>query len=281
MGIPEEFDFACRAAHIGDYKGAAAKMRVIAEDAAKFYLKQWNLNKSYQDISNHPANEKKGNFCRMVYTIRKNTPFFQDDYKRKLLVFMELARPYGNDGSHPEKDVSAACANFLIEFYRDNIKKTLEKDYRQTQNTWNPENVTAKFIGKKITIYSLISYQYVTARVDLENAPIYCNAGEALDWEEFYAEDGGDGWLSLRAFNGKYLSVRIDMSESKTPVCATAPQAQNWEHFKIFRFGESYCIRSRCNGKWLTCRADIEETMPLLASRDKVELWETFDIQEI
>ena len=40
-------------------------------------------------------------------------------------------------------------------------------------------------------------------------------------------------------------------------------------------------LLAKCTERFTVEAADIEETMPLLASRDKVELWETFDIQEI
>lgn len=264
----------------GDVNAALGKMRAIAELAAELYVETLDQTKTYQMLRAKRENTGKKPFLLRIYTLRKCTPFHQDRYRRDLLVFLDIARRYGNVGAHELTQADAVFADFLLRFYEDNIRNVLERDYMANYQDMVFADVTKRFHGKTIALLSAAADQFASAYMDRDDAPVQCTASEPSGWEAFHVEVDGGGWACLRAFNDRFLTVRIDQDAAMPPLRATAEGAEAWERFKIFQNGDRYCLKAQANGKWITARIDMDGA-PLFASCDKVDHWETFSIQTL
>ena len=280
IDLRQSFQEAKDARDRGDYNGALNKMRAIAELAAALYVELGDLKASYKMLEGKPENRKKKAFLLNIYTLRRATPFHQDRYRRDLLTFLDLARKYGNMGSHELVQADHIYADFLLRFYEDNIRNVLERDYMANYQDMPFADVTQRFHGRTIFLLSAAADQFASAYVELDDAPVQCTASEPSGWEAFHVEVDGGGWACLRAFNDRFLTVRIDQDAAMPPLRATAEGAEAWERFKIFQNGDRYCLKAQANGKWITARIDMDGA-PLFASCDKVDHWETFSIQTL
>lgn len=138
-------------------------------------------------------------------------------------------------------------------------------------------DVTKNFAGKKINIKSVENGKYLSAYIDVKNAPVYAKLSKASTWETYaVTKITDDGWVGLKCVaNGKYLSVNND-SDSKS-VGATASKVQAWECFRIYQKGSDYYIKAQANKNWLSVRTD-EKNIPVRACVSKASTWERFEI---
>lgn len=144
----------------------------------------------------------------------------------------------------------------------------------------DPEDVTAWFTDRRILLYSLAAGKFASARLDLKNEPVCCSTDNQLGWETFRVTADDEGLASFKAFNDRYLTVRLDVDKDLPPVRATAPESLLWEKFSIYKTGRGYALKAACNGKWVTSRIDWDRN-PLLASAPVPDSWELFDIRTV
>ena len=141
-------------------------------------------------------------------------------------------------------------------------------------------DVTEKFFGRRILIYSLEAEKYASARLDLENAPVCCSTDNQAAWEIFRVMADDKGWASFMAYNDHYLTVRLDEEKTLPPIRAAASDNDLCKKFRIYKTRKGFAIKAACNEKWVTCRVD-RKNKPLLASRDTPDSWEFFDIKTV
>jgi hypothetical protein len=114
---------------------------------------------------------------------------------------------------------------------------------------------------------------FVSADLD-KGGQLFGNRKEAKDWEVFYIEDLGDGKVAIKASNHKYVTVT---KEGK--LFARALVVQENETFITVTIQEKWIAFKASNGKYVTC--DKDKKFELVANRDNVQEWESFNIQSI
>ncbi len=149
-------------------------------------------------------------------------------------------------------------------------------------NSSSMVDVTRSFDGKKITLRSVENGKYLCADGNLSNTPAACNrdtASTASDsWEHFTVTCTSDGWAGFKAYNGKWLSARMDVTNN--PVRANADHLQSWECFRIYQKGNDYYIKAQINSKWLCVRVDMNDA-PVQAYVYDASTWERFSINVV
>ncbi|MBR1530363.1 MAG: hypothetical protein IJ642_13850 [Oscillospiraceae bacterium] len=282
--LKENFQKAKRHIKNGDYNAAANQMRRIAEHLAMFYTEKYGLTNEVSKILNEK--KVKTSFLAQTQALRKKVYFKEGGFKRDVLVFLELSMKVGNPGSHGNYDLSEIedyKVRFLAYFYEAYIKSTFEKEYADKFNqTSRLVDVTKKFNGKTISIFSCISKLFASAYDNLDGKPVFCNIEEQRAWESFFVQVNADGWATLRANTESrlYLMADLDENHDNAPVKANSVNRQQWEMFKIYQTGDFYCIESQGNHKFLSCLGNREPDYPLYAccDRNKVDYWEKFEI---
>lgn len=140
-------------------------------------------------------------------------------------------------------------------------------------------DVTRSFNGKKVILQSVQNGKYLCADGNLSNTPAVCNRSTAStsssSWEVFTVKVTSDGWAGFRAHNGKWLTARVDITNS--PIRATASNLYSWECFRIYQKGNDYYIKSQANNKWLCVRVDMSNA-PVQAYASTPSTWERFSI---
>lgn len=147
----------------------------------------------------------------------------------------------------------------------------------QSITTEDITDVTANFAGKIITIQSKQNKSYICADTSLNGTPVIADRASASSWETFQVSSlTPDGWVGLKAHNGKYISAVADTQD--TPLRATADKLQSWECFRIYQKNSSYFIKAQVNNQWLCVRVD-QERSPLQARTSTPSTWEELSIQ--
>lgn len=279
MNIDDFYKNAIDCYERGNIVDSLANMRRIAELLAKFYIKKYNLTDAFNE---QQKNNRNSNLFNSIVVFRNVYGHNHRGFKKKLLCFLEQAQEYGNEGVHPtsNKNVAGYKAEYLISYYGEYIKEKYEKDCINGSASQVFVDVTKCFNKHTICIYSCANNLYLSARADIINAPIQCNIKNANLWETFFVTVNEDGWACFKCFNELYISVRKDLRENEPQLYAMAAHVNSWEKFKIYQIGNKYCIKAQANGEWLTCRLDIND-MQIQASRNVVDLWETFGIKII
>ena len=263
---------------------AANHMRQVAEAVAMFYYEKWNAAEKYKEVikksKKHNAKETM-NLHSYIVALRFKVNANEEGFKRNLLIFLTLAKAYGNEGSHYGGRVEKAEIEFLILYYRNYIREHLLADCdRETKKEARYKDVTSDFADKRVLLYSLAAEQYASARIDVEDIPTYCNTDNQEEWEQFQITVDREGQASFKAANDLYLSVDLSDSSELPPIKGIGPESSSWEKFRIYKIGNSFAIKAVCNQKWVTSRIDWDNN-PLLASCDKADFWEMFDIKII
>ena len=140
------------------------------------------------------------------------------------------------------------------------------------------KDVTKEYNNKSIRIFSTAAQQYVGARLDMKDSPLIGMETDRFGWMVFWVQVDDEGWASLIADNGLYLTTALDENEELPPIRATAAEASRWEKFRFFKMEYQCAIQSKCNQKWLTCRIDWP-TKDVLASCTSVRRWEMFEVK--
>lgn len=140
-------------------------------------------------------------------------------------------------------------------------------------------DVTARFAGKRVTIRSVQNRCYLCADSTLSNTPLTANRSAPLAWEVFtFSPITEDGWLGIRAHNGKYLTVKLNMPNA--PLQAQKGFVQYAERFRIFRMQGVYYLKARVNNNWLSARIN-DSQLPVQACAEQALDWERFEINII
>lgn len=143
-------------------------------------------------------------------------------------------------------------------------------------------DVTRSFDGKKVTLKSVQNGMYLSADSNLSNTPATCNRSSAStsssSWEVFTVKVTSDGWAGFKAYNGKWLTARIDITNS--PIRATADNLLSWECFRIYQKGNDFYLKSQANNKWLCVRVDMSNA-PVQAYASAASTWERFSIKAV
>ncbi len=282
--IKRDFEDAKKQMDIDMLKSACNMMRSIAENIAAFYVTYYKLEEKYQGQKkkkNIIERRGKKNFGTCCNVLRYNPNHSCMEFYRALMLFLDLAQMYGNDGSHAGAAPERWEAEMLVRFFEKNIWKQYQIDCGAVEKSKvSIEDVTEKFIMHSILLYSLAANKYASAREDFEGVPICCDTDNRDAWETYSVEVDKDGWASFRASNGYYLSVNLDEDKDYPPIRAIGPKSSDWEKFKIYKYDGHYALKAGCNNKWVTCRIDWDEC-PLYSACDSVDLWEEFDIKEV
>jgi len=149
--------------------------------------------------------------------------------------------------------------------------------YAQSITDEDVMDVTASFAGKNITIQSKQNKNYLCADTSINGNPVIADRANASTWETFQVSSlTSDGWVGLKAHNGKYISAVADAQD--TPLRATADKLQSWECFRIYMKDSSYFIKAQANNQWLCVRVD-QERSPLQARTTNPSTWEELTIR--
>ena len=140
-------------------------------------------------------------------------------------------------------------------------------------------DVTRNYNGLRVFIYSKAAQKCATAMINMDFAPLYCCTDNRAAWEIYTIEVDNEGYASFRACNGKYLTVDFDVNSDYPPVNARGSKSDAWEKFRIYKIDSGYAIKAIFNDKWVSCQISSLGKNQLYATRERVDWWETFDIQ--
>ena len=130
-------------------------------------------------------------------------------------------------------------------------------------------------IGQTVWLKSVANGNYVSARANTTDSPLWASASEVRTWEKYQVVDAGGGFVALRALaNNLYVTARI--SQTDVPLQARASSIGSWEKFVWVRNGDgTVSLRSIANNKYVSARIN-ETNNPLEARIDTIATWEKF-----
>lgn len=135
------------------------------------------------------------------------------------------------------------------------------------------QDVTSSYKNKRINISFSENGLYLSYE-NRNKGSMYARATIASSWECFNIIGTSDGWIGIKAENGKYIS-NVD---SKGNLKATASTLRSWECFKIYKKGAYFYIKSQKNGKYLSARVN-ENKAPVRAQATIPSTWERISIK--
>lgn len=177
--------------------------------------------------------------------------------------------------------IQPPMADLLMETKKSPSFEREPDRYTEAQGDQNDDmvDVTARFAGKRVTIRSVQNGCYLCADSTLLNTPLTANRSAPLAWEVFTLSPiTEDGWLGIRAHNGKYLTVKLNMPNA--PLQAQKGFVQYAERFRIFRMQGVYYLMARVNNNWLSARIN-DSQVPVQACAEQASDWERFEINII
>jgi endonuclease/exonuclease/phosphatase family metal-dependent hydrolase len=130
-------------------------------------------------------------------------------------------------------------------------------------------------IGQTIWLKASANGNYVSARTNTTNSPLWASAAAPNTWEKYDVVDAGSGFVSLRAkANNMYVSARITTTD--VPLQAEAGSIGSWEKFIWVRNSDgTVSFRSIANNKYVSARYN-ETNSPLETRIDSIATWEKF-----
>jgi len=120
-------------------------------------------------------------------------------------------------------------------------------------------NVTEQFIGETITIRSMAERtgaynNFMSANFDYGGI-VRFNRVVPGSWERFYVSaSSGRNWVSLRAHNGRYISVQHHRQHA--PLIAEANTASLWEEFRILERNGNHYLFARMHSIFISASID-------------------------
>ena len=116
--------------------------------------------------------------------------------------------------------------------------------------------------------------QYVAIGPNEGNSPLRANNGE---FQQFEVVNAGNGYVALRAQNGKLVSARLD--ETGMPLRASrAGVFDIWERFQWASLPNGQCALTAHNGLYVSARLN-EGGLPVRASGTSLDIWEKFTFE--
>lgn len=265
----------------GAFALAGNGIRQIAEDLAKFYVEHTVSRKNYDYVFNHALSKKKSNLVKYTIALRNEMSVWNDGFSKELVLFLDLAREYGNKGSHTGKEPEPYEIDFLLHYFETHIFSHFIKDCDTIMEHGDIiVDVTHKYKDKNVSLRSVVANKYASAREDRNRTPICCDISQRAEWETYHVIIDNAGWASFKASNGLYLCVDLDEDENCPMLRAVAKEPSTWEQFKIFKKDGNYYLNARCNEKWVSCQMEWDDKN-LTASSDFADYWEEFDLKII
>ena len=138
----------------------------------------------------------------------------------------------------------------------------------------------ASFVGKSIRIRAGVDAEYLT-RTAGGTGPLQSAAPDAADAEVFRVVDAGDGFVALRASNGRCVCADLARGRGGT-LYADRARIGAWEKFKLVPLGSgSFGLLANANNRLVA--AESYGTQPLKARTDPGSPggWEAFKLEVV
>ncbi|MDQ1914056.1 endonuclease/exonuclease/phosphatase family protein [Paenibacillus sp. GD4] len=135
-------------------------------------------------------------------------------------------------------------------------------------------DTAARPIGQTIWLKAA-NGNYVSARANTADSPLWAYASSANTWEKYEVADAGNGFVSLIAkANNLYVSARITTTD--IPLHAKSASIGSWEKFIWIGNGDgTVSFRAIANNKHVSARTN-ETDAPLETRIDSISSWERF-----
>jgi endonuclease/exonuclease/phosphatase family metal-dependent hydrolase len=136
-------------------------------------------------------------------------------------------------------------------------------------------DTSSRPIGQTIWRKASANGNYVSARANTTDSPLWASATSVNTWEKYELTDAGNGFVSLKAkANNKYVAARLTVTD--VPLQARSASIGSWEKFIWIRNADgSVSFRSIANNKYVSAR-DNEANDPLETRINAISSWEKF-----
>ncbi|BAM02181.1 hypothetical protein PSMK_00220 [Phycisphaera mikurensis NBRC 102666] len=141
-----------------------------------------------------------------------------------------------------------------------------------------PPATPQSFIGRSIRIQALNDGEYVT-RTGGGAGPLQSTAASAGDAEVFEVVDAGDGFVALRASNGKYVAADLSNGRNGT-LYADRTSVRGWEKFELVPSGPGrFGLLANANNRLVASESDGNQPLKARTDPGSLGAWEAFTLE--
>lgn len=239
----------------------------------------YNHNPSKVDIYNDSANTIRSKWASVGASNSTQNTMVYNAVKAHLPGTVNPSNPIGG-----EYQYLVASSNGLYVCAEDGGNSPL-KASRPSGGDWEKFRIINNSDGT-VSLQSFSNGKYVCAVID-EQSQLLARSGQIGTWEKFWMTSYSNGQIALRSLaNNLYVQANPDNGGLLTATGTAVNGA--WEVFTLTSNGTgsgnpsyvlangNYSLQAVANNKYIS--ADNYGNNPLIADRDSVSGWETFEI---